>query len=134
MAYTSATGVTRSGSGTARRMDRYNRAAETTLCGCKDGLCTCKQKSPSTASLPHYSASESILDGDIRDALDSVNPTHYTRLDPEPIDVIESWGLDYREATALKYLSRHRHKGGAEDIRKAIWFLERILEYEYNGN
>ena len=62
---------------------------------------------------------------------DAVNPYHYTRLTPEPIEVIEAWNLPYHDATALKYLSRHRQKGGAEDIKKAIWFMERILETEY---
>ena len=62
---------------------------------------------------------------------DTVNPYHYTRLTPEPIEVIEAWNRPYHDATALKYLSRHRQKGGAEDIKKAIWFLERILETEY---
>lgn len=55
----------------------------------------------------------------------------YSSLSPEPIEVIEAWGLGYHEATALKYISRHDRKGGAEDIRKAIWFLERLLKVKY---
>ena len=29
------------------------------------------------------------------------------------------------DATAIKYITRHRDKGGAIDIKKAIWFLKR---------
>ena len=54
----------------------------------------------------------------------------YSRLNPEPIDVIEAWGLGYHEATALKYLSRWRHKGGVEDLEKAVWFLQRLINKE----
>lgn len=52
----------------------------------------------------------------------------YSSLSPEPIDVIESWGLDFHEAAALKYIARHKRKGGREDIEKAIWYLQRLLK------
>ena len=39
--------------------------------------------------------------------------------------------LPYADATAIKYITRHRLKGGATDIRKAIWFLKAILKDEY---
>ena len=118
------------------------------------GVCSCTHCYHSTGPEEAYSASESILEevsetvmcGDCMqnytcrchltceeptDTVDVVNPYHYTRLTPEPIEVIEAWNLPYHDATALKYISRHREKGGAEDIRKAIWFLQRILETEY---
>lgn len=60
---------------------------------------------------------------------DSIDPTHYTRLDPEPIDVIEAWELNFRLANALKYIARAGFKGEREsDLRKAIWYLNRELE------
>jgi hypothetical protein len=31
----------------------------------------------------------------------------------------------------IKYLTRHRTKNGAEDIQKAIHFLELLIELEY---
>ena len=63
------------------------------------------------------------------------DPQHYTRLDPEPIDVIESWGLNFRLANVIKYVSRAGYKGEREsDLRKAIWYLERELERgEFNA-
>ena len=39
--------------------------------------------------------------------------------------------LPYADATAIKYIIRHRDKGGSTDIKKAIWFLKKILIDEY---
>lgn len=51
----------------------------------------------------------------------------------QPIDVVDAWGLDFYEGSALKYLARHRKKNGAEDIRKAIHYLELLLERQYDN-
>jgi len=61
---------------------------------------------------------------------DKTNPAHYTRLDPEPITVIESWGLGFHLGNALKYIARAGHKDGvdvSEDLAKARWYIEREL-------
>lgn len=56
-------------------------------------------------------------------------PPHYTRIRPEPIDVIEGWGIGYRLGNALKYIARAGYKGDAvTDLRKAIWYLEREVK------
>lgn len=55
-------------------------------------------------------------------------PRHYTRLDPQPLDVIERWGLDYHDGNVVKYLCRagYKDKGRRlEDYRKALAYLER---------
>lgn len=49
----------------------------------------------------------------------------------QPIDVIDAWGLDFYEGSALKYLARHRKKNGREDVEKAIHYLELLLERQY---
>lgn len=49
----------------------------------------------------------------------------YSNLSPEPIDVIESWGLDFHRAVAVQYIVRAPMKNGVEDIDKAIWYLQR---------
>lgn len=71
-----------------------------------------------------------IDDADQQEMPDVVTaPPHYTRVKPEPIDVIEGWGLGYRLGNALKYISRAGHKGDAvTDLRKAIWYLEREVK------
>jgi hypothetical protein len=48
----------------------------------------------------------------------------------EPWDVITAWGLGYLDGTALKYIARWRHKGGIEDLRKAMHFLQKTIEVE----
>lgn len=64
----------------------------------------------------------------IMTAWDTVTrPKHYAGLTPEPIDVIESWGLGYHEGNVLKYVSRWRAKGGVEDLRKAAEYLRRLI-------
>ena len=62
---------------------------------------------------------------------DNVNsPKHYTKA-IEPIDDIMKNEMDFAEGSAIKYISRHKEKNGAEDIRKAIKFCEFILRYHY---
>lgn len=55
------------------------------------------------------------------------NPGHYTRLDPQPIEVCTKWGLPYPLSSAIKYLARAGHKNGEDevkDLRKAVTFIE----------
>ena len=57
------------------------------------------------------------------------HPSHYNYGKYETIDVIEDWGLDFNCGNAVKYISRHMHKGSpVRDIEKAIWYLRRRLE------
>ena len=65
---------------------------------------------------------------------DVVNhPSHYTQGGIECIDALEAAtvGLTGIEAVctanAIKYLWRWKFKNGAEDIRKAIWYLNKLL-------
>lgn len=62
---------------------------------------------------------------------DMVNhPPHYTRLTPQPIDVIEAWGLDFHRAQVLKYISRAGAKDPTkelEDLEKAAFYLNRRI-------
>ncbi len=55
----------------------------------------------------------------------------YSSLNPEPIEIIQQWHLTYLEGNILKYLARHRRKGGKEDLNKAIWYLQRLIKEEY---
>ena len=54
-------------------------------------------------------------------------PEHYASLSPEPLDVIEAWGLGFHEGNVLKYLARWRRKGGVQDLRKAAEYLRRLI-------
>lgn len=63
---------------------------------------------------------------------DSVtHPAHYTRGKIEVIDFIEDQQLDFCLGNAVKYICRAGYKDPrtfSEDIRKAIWYLNRELE------
>lgn len=71
-------------------------------------------------------------------AEDIVNhPKHYkTNSGLEAIDVIEAFTEDLigSEATntgnVLKYVCRWKKKGGLTDLRKAQWYLNRLIEQQ----
>lgn len=62
---------------------------------------------------------------------DPVNhPSHYTSGKIEVIDFIEDQKLGYHLGSAMKYICRAGKKDPAktaEDVRKAIWYLERYI-------
>ena len=66
---------------------------------------------------------------------DTVNsPTHYTKGDIECIDAIKSAvagksGIEaVYVANVIKYLWRYEEKGGIESVKKADWYLKKLLE------
>jgi len=56
-----------------------------------------------------------------------IGGSHY-QLPIQPIEYIVKNNLGYREGNVIKYTTRHKTKNGAEDIKKAIHYLEMILE------
>ena len=57
------------------------------------------------------------------------NPSHYNTGTIEVIEVIEDWKLNFNLGNAIKYIGRCEHKNNKkEDIKKAIWYLERELK------
>lgn len=67
--------------------------------------------------------------------VDMVNsPSHYTQGSIECIDAIAEVvkHLDGMEAmctgNAIKYLWRWRHKNGVEDLKKAQWYIQRMID------
>ena len=76
---------------------------------------------------------------EVPQAPDPVNePAHYRVGEVEAIDYIAqqlgSGVKDYLLGNLHKYLHRHRFKGQAlEDLRKANWFLNRLIMEEEQG-
>ena len=60
-----------------------------------------------------------------------VGGNHYIDFEIMPIEYISKNKLDFLEGNIIKYISRHKKKNGAEDIRKVIHYAELILELEY---
>jgi len=50
----------------------------------------------------------------------------------QPAHFINENKLLFAEGNAIKYICRHSNKGGEEDIKKAIHYLEMILERDYS--
>lgn len=61
-----------------------------------------------------------------------VGGNHYEVMEIQPIDYIVANNLDFCTGNVVKYISRARHKNGAEDIKKAIHYCKLILKHEYN--
>lgn len=49
----------------------------------------------------------------------------------EPAYFIRANNIPFHEGNVIKYVCRHQKKNGAEDIKKAIHYLEMILEMDY---
>lgn len=63
---------------------------------------------------------------------DLVNhPPHYTSGRVECIECIEAAGMliEFCLGNVLKYIYRHKSKNGLEDLKKARWYLNRVIEY-----
>lgn len=60
-----------------------------------------------------------------------VNGDHYKSMAIQPSEFIYRNNLDWYEGNAVKYICRHRRKGGQVDVEKAIHYLELLLEAEY---
>jgi hypothetical protein len=71
---------------------------------------------------------------------DTVNhPSHYTDGGIECIEAIESalTNEEYRgylKGNIQKYVWRERHKGGTESLKKARWYLDRLIQLDEAQN
>jgi len=59
-----------------------------------------------------------------------VGGTHYKTQDIQPWDAIRSWNLCFFAGNAVKYIARHKSKGGVEDLRKARHYLDKLIELQ----
>lgn len=57
--------------------------------------------------------------------------SHYRNYKIQPVEYIVANGLSFLAGNVIKYVTRYKEKNGAEDIRKAIHYLNLILEFEY---
>jgi hypothetical protein len=83
-----------------------------------------------TLSPESFQISWWILELAPKDTLKQVGGNHYEKMGISPIDVITANGLDFFEGSALKYLLRYRDKNGVEDLKKAIWYIEYLINRE----
>lgn len=65
------------------------------------------------------------------------NPMHYLGRDHpyETVKVLEAWMtpeefVGFLKGNTLKYLSRHRRKGGDQDLEKAKFYQDYLVEFQ----
>lgn len=60
-----------------------------------------------------------------------VGGTHYSSLKIQPTEYIQKNNLTFIEGNIIKYVTRHKHKHGKQDLMKALHYLQQLIEYEY---
>ncbi len=61
-----------------------------------------------------------------------VGGEHYKNLAIQPVEYIHANNLSFLEGNVVKYITRHKTKNKAQDIRKIIHYCTLILQLEYN--
>lgn len=77
---------------------------------------------------------------DVKPDADMVNhPSHYTQGGIECIDALKAATVSKTgieavcTANAIKYLWRYEEKNGIEDVKKARWYIDRLIKEIENG-
>ena len=65
--------------------------------------------------------------------MSAINPDHYKAGDRELIDLLEDLLTpeEFRgllKGSLYQYVFRYEKKGGAEDLRKGRWYLDKLIE------
>jgi hypothetical protein len=55
---------------------------------------------------------------------------HYKKLKIQPVEYIYANNIPFIEGSIIKYVSRWRDKGGVQDLKKAVHFLDLLIELE----
>ena len=98
--------------------------------------CLMSAQSTKTITGSLYHPSDNFLDKQMfpeKKLKDNVNhPPHYNKGGLEAIDYIQQQlgdgFVDYLEGNVTKYLHRYKYKNGVEDLKKAEWYLKKLIE------
>ncbi len=76
-----------------------------------------------------------ITDAMAKRAVDDANAKqiagqHYKKQKIQTWDFVAQNDLDYFQGSIIKYVARWKDKGGIDDLKKAIHFLEKYIEVE----
>jgi len=58
---------------------------------------------------------------------DNINPSYYKKK-IQVTDFIIEYEMNFLEGNIIKYVCRHKEKNGLEDLKKAKWYLEKLIE------
>jgi len=56
---------------------------------------------------------------------------HYRKMNIQPSEFANKNNLPFAEGNAIKYICRHKYKGGKDDLKKAIHYIEMIIDRDY---
>lgn len=62
---------------------------------------------------------------------EQIGGDHYRNMKIQPLEYSMANGLNAAEHSVVKYVSRHRNKGGKQDLEKAIDMLHKLIAFEY---
>ena len=69
-----------------------------------------------------------------QNALDiQIGGDHYKSYPIQPVAFIEANNLGFAEGCVIKYLLRHKQKGGVEDLKKARHYIDLIIATQYGS-
>lgn len=57
---------------------------------------------------------------------------HYRHYPIQPVEFAMANELNLCQANVVKYIVRHKDKGGKEDLLKARHYIDLLIEYEYD--
>ena len=60
----------------------------------------------------------------------NIEPKHYTEMVISPLEYNVKNNIPWCEANAIKYISRWKSKNGVEDLKKAVWYINYLIEQE----
>lgn len=60
-----------------------------------------------------------------------VGGNHYSKLPIQPLEYALANGLGIMEHAVVKYTTRHKDKGGKQDLEKAIDYLQKMIQHYY---
>jgi|TARA_R100000008_G_scaffold63488_1_gene40665 hypothetical protein len=78
-----------------------------------------------------YSTHDEMIRDSVKATSKQIGGNHYKDCKIMPIEYIVKNNLDFLEGNVVKYITRHKLKGGQEDIEKVIHYAELILELKY---
>ena len=59
---------------------------------------------------------------------DPISPQHYQQGNIQVIDFITDQQFDWLEGNIVKYISRYKTKNGVEDLKKAEFYIRRLID------
>jgi hypothetical protein len=58
----------------------------------------------------------------------NISPSYYQKGSIEVTDYITSNEMSFVEGNIIKYVTRYKDKSGIQDLRKARWYLDKLIE------